>query len=255
MKQTNIELKCLKKYNNIQDFIKYIEEDLQIINWGIYDLTIEERLLRVRNNKYFIKLKEIARKNNINADETEIISWLDTSNFLYYVFNSPSIFGDFDEDITILQELNIPLTNKRADYVLCCRNKILILEFSFNKWKKEYHYENKLTQVIGYKELLANLLPKHIIIGTYTIILNAEYESYGYDYLQANSKYLNERCFSNLDSQIELGTYIKHFFKKDIQCNALGELNKCYENIEGIITNTINKHIEEVKIIDDDLPF
>ena len=55
MKQTNIELKCLKKYNNIQDFIKYIEEDLQIINWGIYDLTIEERLLRVKQNKYFMR--------------------------------------------------------------------------------------------------------------------------------------------------------------------------------------------------------
>lgn len=254
MQQTNIELKCLKKYNNVQDFIKYIEEDLQIEDWGIYDLTIEERLSRVRQNKYFIKLKEEARKNNINADETEIISWLDTSNYLYYVFNSKSIFGDFNEDITILQELNIPLTNKRADYVLCCRNKILILEFSFNKWQKEYHYENKLTQVIGYKELLTNLLPRHIIIGTYTIILNAEYENNGYDCFQINSKYLHEKCFPNLDSQIELGTFIKQFFKKDIQRNALGELNKCYENLEVIITNTINERIR-LKKEEEDLPF
>ena len=75
----------------------------------------------------------------------------------------------------LMQEYHIPFTNKRADYLLVKNNKIMIIEFSYVKLeKKEYQYQNKVNQVINYKELISNVLSHGIDISTYTFILHPE---------------------------------------------------------------------------------
>ena len=86
---------------------------------------------------------------------------------------------DIRNNLKILQEYCIPYSRKRADYLLIYDNKILILEFSFNKLNYEFNYETKLQQAIGYKELLSNILPKEIEIGTYTFLLEPEEDARG----------------------------------------------------------------------------
>lgn len=78
-------------------------------------------------------------------------------------------------NIRIIQEFHIPFTNKRADYLLVYENKIIIVEFSYNQFEnKDYHYNIKINQVIRYKELIINILPKNIDIATYTFLIYPE---------------------------------------------------------------------------------
>ena len=52
-------------------------------------------------------------------------------------------------------------------------NKIIIVEFSYNKVDNEdYHYNIKLNQLIRYKELIINILPRNIDIPTYTFLIH-----------------------------------------------------------------------------------
>ncbi len=243
-----VELKYLLNFETVTDFLKKVDE-LCLTNWYIYDMSIEERLKRVKNSPYFKNLSNLAHKMEINADNTEIISWLDTMNYMYYALNK-DILKEIHDDIQILQEMVIPLTKKRADYVLFSHNKILIIEFSFNKWKKEYQYENKLMQVIGYKELLASLLPQHILIGTYTVLLNAEYDECGYDELEINSKYTGRPIMPNNDTQIELASFINKFFSNDIQLSAIEEL----EYSCGFLSGSLDRINADKKVNEDNLP-
>ena len=72
--------------------------------------------------------------------------------------------------IRILQEYCIPYSCKRADYLLVYENKILILEFSFNKLGYELQYETKLQQAIGYKEIIDYLNGKYDLVSAIELI-------------------------------------------------------------------------------------
>lgn len=122
------------------------------------------------------KKKELPRRGIIS--DIEIVTWLDTLNILYYVFDRIED-ENLRNSVKILQEYCIPYSNKRVDYLLVYDNKILILEFSFNKLGYDLQYETKLQQAIGYKELLNNILPKEVDLGTYTFIVEAEEDKDG----------------------------------------------------------------------------
>lgn len=101
-------------------------------------------------------------------------------------------------------------------------NKILIIEFSFNKLKYEFNYETKLQQAIGYKELLGNILPKEIDIGTYTFLLEPEEDEKGnVFYIDDSDHYANHHKID------DLANYIVKFFKKNLRMayNALKQID------------------------------
>lgn len=105
---------------------------------------------------------------------------------------------------------HIPFTNKRADYLLVYENKIIITEFSYNKFDNEdYHYNIKLNQVIGYKELISNILSNDIDIATYTFLIHPE--GSGID--------------PNMDQIENFIEYIKFFIEKK-SISAYKELKK-----------------------------
>lgn len=209
-------------YFNLNRFKDFVEQDLGIDNWWIYNDTIENRYLAIKNKKYFSILKVFANQKDIKYSKEEIISWIDNISILYFSLSSfynckknPTQFDSFLKETYILGELHIPYSNHRADITLMKDNKILIIELSFaKKEKRERRYQEKLNQVICYKELLSNALPKHIEIATYTFPILPETDENGNPILEMSSIDKKER-FPNYDNCQYLGLFIKHFFFKN----------------------------------------
>ena len=148
-----------------------VEKRLNLKYWSVRDDELSHRTDSIVNSERFRLLKERAVEKKLNFNDIEIVTWLDSLYILYYAFENIKDEHLRDE-IHILQEYCIPYSWKRSDYLLVYDNKILILEFSFNKLGYNLQYETKLQQAIGYKELLANILSKDIDIGTHTFILS-----------------------------------------------------------------------------------
>lgn len=223
-------MKCLYQMY-WKDLKKLVEEDLCLTDWYVaWDESLSNRARRVRefetDNMYgtnnmqhrYELIKRRADEACLKYNETEIVTWFDTLCILYHAFDMVD-YEYLRDNIVILQEYNIPFSNKRADYVLCYDNKILILEFSFYKLGYELQYETKLQQAIGYKELIGNVLPKEIDIGTYTFLVDS-------GYVKDNDKVYN------------LADYIEKFFNKniDLAIRALGRLDERDrdEKIDGV---------------------
>lgn len=196
----------------IKEFKKTTKSDLQLNKWKVFEMNIEDRYDWVQDNSYVNKLHEIAKSNDIKYDKYEIISWLDSQSIMLKIINKMEKLG-FDNllnKVRIIQEFHIPFTNKRADYLLVYENKIIIIEFSYNKFEnKDYHYNIKLNQVIGYKELISNILPKDIDIATYTFLL----------YPEENDENSNQEQIENFVEYI-------NFFMEKKSVSAYEELEK-----------------------------
>lgn len=202
---------------SIEEFKKFTKSDLRLDNWIILDGESKERYNDVCGYSYIKKLKELYKEHGITCNNEELISWLDSQSImLQAIQTSKRINENLFKDVHIIQEFHIPFTNKRADYLLIKDNKIIIIEFSYvnSKMNKEYHYNTKLNQVIGYKELISNIMPKDIEIGTYTFLVKP---SKDYD------KTLNSEGIINLIEYID-------YFMKDRKISALEELNKLPES-------------------------
>lgn len=99
-----------------------------------------------------------------------------------------------------------------------------ILNQFAKKEKRESRYQEKLNQVICYKELLSNALPKHVEIATYTFPIQPETDENGNSIFKY-SPIAKEDKFLNYDNCYYLGQFIKQFFATTNQ-SAFDELNK-----------------------------
>lgn len=193
--------------------------------WFIRDDKITNRTDAIYLSDRYGKIKQQADINGISYNDIEVVTWFDTLVTLYYVFDRLED-EDIRNNLKILQEYCIPYSRKRADYLLIYDNKILILEFSFNKLNYEFNYETKLQQAIGYKELLSNILPKEIEIGTYTFLLEPEEDARGKTiYIELDG----EKYTANHWKMDDLAKYIEKFFKKNMKVayNAILQLEDC----------------------------
>lgn len=199
---------------NCDELNKLVKDDLHLASWLVYDMDAKDRAKMIDYTYKYQYLKNRAEEQEIKPQSAEIISWLDTLNIMYYVLDyvGPKIRNE----LQILQEMEIPFTNKRADYVLVYRKKILIVEFSFQNWNRRDKFENKLNQAAGYKELLSNVLPPHIEIGTYTFLIEPETDKSGRVVKRLN-KYTKEQELPNNEKIQEFGGYINLFFEKDFE--------------------------------------
>ena len=212
------------------EFKKLVEKKLHIDGWLVHDDSASSRSDQVADRRYFVELKKRAYEKGINAHKNEILSWLDTLNLLYYALKM--VNNKFLDEMQIIQEYTIPLTNKRADYMLVRKNKILIIEFSFDKLGEEYKFETKLSQAVNYKELLSNLLPSYIKIGTYTFMINPEVDHNG-DNIYKYNKYRKTEQLANNEKIDELGAYINLFFSdRDDAIYQLGFLEGYVDGLE-----------------------
>ena len=214
-------MNCL--YDMRYDDLKELVEDiLHLEYWCVRDDELQSRMDAIAYSDRFKELKARATEKGYAFNDIEIVTWLDTLNILYYVFDKIED-ERLREELRILQEYCIPYSNKRADYLLVYDNKILILEFSFNKLGYELQYETKLQQAIGYKELLGNILPKEVDIGTYMFLVEAEEDRWG------GAIYVDDtEKLPNQDKMEQLAKYIEKFFKKseDFAINALERISR-----------------------------
>lgn len=199
---------------NCDEFNKLIKEELHLENWLIYDMSAEDRAKMIDYTYKYQYLKKLADEQEIKVQTAEIVSWLDTLNIMYYVLDY--VNPEIRNELQILQEMEIPFTHKRADDVLVYRRKILIIEFSFQKLNGRYKFEDKLNQAVGYKELLSNVMPPHIEIGTYTFLIEPETNKSG-NTIKKFNKYSNEQELPNNEKIQEFGGYINLFFQKDFE--------------------------------------
>ena len=63
---------------SINEFKIFTDTELKLYKWIIYDMNIHDRYGKVKIYSYIDKLEESAFNNNINHEETEVISWLDS---------------------------------------------------------------------------------------------------------------------------------------------------------------------------------
>lgn len=113
------------------------------------------------------------------------------------------------------------------------KNKILILEFSFDRLGDKF--ETKLNQAVNYKELLSNLLPSYIKIGTYTFLINPEVDHSG-KYILKYNRYTQADEQANNEKMIDLAEYINLFFSdRDDALMQLGYLDGYAQAIEDSI--------------------
>lgn len=226
----------LKVYENGTDFKREVDK-LGIRLWYIEEGNIEERIQRVRLNTYFVKLKNAANQANIQATDQEILSWIDTMNFLYWTIDKiENNIRDASTEFIIIQEFLIPYTKKRPDYILVSDNKMLILEFSYvnQPMKTEYQYDNKISQAMRYKEMLSSLLPQHIQIGTYTCLIKPERDKDRNNLNVKQSYYNDTEELVTFDDQANLAFYIVEFFDTNKQMTAIEELaNKLFDRKTG----------------------
>ena len=219
-------------YNfSLRELLKYVKNN-KIDTWWIYDKSIEERYDYVFYAGYCQKLLEMATVNNISHDECEVISWLDGMALLYCGLKyATSKKSDELDNLRVIGELHIPFSNCRADVVLVKDNKILIIEFSYKKKtiSRKEKYEEKLNQVMYYKELLSNALPKHIEIATYSFPIEVETDENGNPQL-VYSEIAGKKIYKNHDSCYYLGQFIKEFFKHTNK-SALDELENLGDNL------------------------
>ncbi len=201
-------MKCLYELN-VEQLIKLVEEDLTLDGWTIWNESIEKRTDYARELKRFEILKGRAKEQGLKVLDREIVTWLDTLTMLYRSLKNIND-SELTENLKIFQEFVMPYSRRRSDYLLVYDNKILILEFSFDKWG-DAKYEAKLQQASSYKEILSVFLPKEIDIGTYTFLIAPDEDEEG-RFICDNVT--NRRV--NDDKVEELANVIQKFFKKNL---------------------------------------
>lgn len=223
-------MKYLYNYS-IQEFINSTENN-GLENWWIFNQNIHERYNSIKNNLYVKLFKAKAIKNNIQFSDEEIVSWIDNIQIIYCTLNyikeilNKSKQKEILKNIQIIGEYHIPYSSKRADIIMVKDNKILIIELSYKKenMNRNDKYQEKLNQVMNYKELLENALPKHIEIATYSFPIEPETDELGKP-MKTISKITNESTTKNYDYCCYLAKFIINFFQNTNK-SAIEELNK-----------------------------
>lgn len=233
-------MKCLNKLT-FEKFQNFIVNDLEISYWNIFEGDLLRRAESIKNTKYFQILKKKSQCQQINASDTEIVTWIDTLRLIYETIKE--LPQKILQELIIIQEYLMPFNLQRADYLLVYRNRILIVEFSFEKYDdcekpdnygkskndgKPANYGSKVQQVLGYKELLQDLLPNYIDVGTYVYKYKAEIKNY---LVTKINKFTNKDEPINNERKFACKHYIQRFFEKEpIEINkkeiAINELNQ-----------------------------
>ena len=161
----------------------------EIVNWKIKAIKYDERVEKTKNSKIYLsildnpKVNEFIKKQNIN--ESEILSCIDTMYLLKRLFEHPNLDSKI-KDSRIIQEYVIPYTkDNRADAIICKDNKLVILEFTYQKSV----YITKAQQCFVYKDILKQQQ-------------NNKIECYSYVFSYSNELEENYKGNCKLDEQI-----------------------------------------------------
>ena len=160
-----------------------------IINWKIKNIDYSERIERTKKSKIYNeiikKANDFITKQNIKLEE--ITSWIDSMYLINRVFNHEDLNKEIKKRNSIIQEYIIPYTkDNRADMIICKDNKLVIIEFTYEK----SHYISKAQQCFVYKVILKQQL-------------NNKIECYSYIFSYTNEESESKTGELKLEEQIE----------------------------------------------------
>lgn len=204
---------CLNIFDSIEKITETIDKT---IDWQIFDADAITRAKAVSNMEYFNKLKKQAEKSKLSILDDEIISWLDSLTLITRLLESNILYPTLKERIKVIQEYKIKYSNNyRADYLFLYENKIVVIEFSYKSYEKKF--DEKLYQVIRYKELLEGQLPHDIKIVSYVFTYKPEID---FDTRNPILKNIKE----NKIEITNLSQFLNNFFKPDYAYKEIEEL-------------------------------
>lgn len=154
-----------------------------IKSWKIKAMKYEERVAKTKNSNMYQSIleKEKVREfiENQKISESEILSWIDTMYLLKRLFEHEKLDPKI-KNSRIIQEYVIPYTkDNRADAIICKDNKLVILEFTYEKAV----YITKAQQCFVYKDILKQQLNNKIECYSYVFSYSNETaEDYKGDY-------------------------------------------------------------------------
>lgn len=174
-----------KNYKAIKNIFPEIEK------WKIEDEKYDKRIENIKTTEIYKNIKSNKKVYSFiesqNIEDKELLSWIDSMSLIYKVFSSDNLKKNIKNNSSLIQEYIIPYTkNNRADMIICKDNKIVILEFTFEKSR----YIEKAQQCFVYKEILKQQL-------------NNKIECYSYVFSYTNEKTANNKGESKLEEQLE----------------------------------------------------
>ena len=172
-----------------KDHSKIIKIFPDIETWKIKNIKYKERVEKVVTARIFKEIQEKAKDfiETQKISNEEIVSWIDALYLINQVFKNENLDKEIKKRNSIIQEYIIPYTkDNRADMIICKDNKLVILEFTYEKSK----YINKAQQCFVYKEILKQQL-------------NNKIECYSYVFSYTNEETENLKGELKLEEQIE----------------------------------------------------
>lgn len=160
-----------------------------IENWKIKNIKFEERVEKVVKSKIYKEIQEKAKEfiEIQRISNKEIVAWIDSLYLINQVFKNEYLDKEIKKRSSIIQEYIIPYTkDNRADMIVCKDNKLVILEFTFEK----SNYLQKAQQCFVYKEILKQQL-------------NNKIECYSYVFSYTNEETENVHGELKLEEQID----------------------------------------------------
>lgn len=196
-------------FQNPKEFYDFVLSQEFDDGWRIYSGKMNSRGNSIRDKPYTTLLRNTFMEKGFfrkNVSVAEIVSWLDNFVYMMRILNQLKIDIDdsYYQDFQIFFEYRIKLSkNKRVDYILKYKEKILLLEFrtldSFDKISSTW--SKKKLELIVNRELIENYITDSKIL-TFAFVGLYEYE---------NSKLVNKHQVYNNDQVKFLSKYIQAF--------------------------------------------
>jgi len=188
--------------------------DLKIKDWKISDEFVNDRGYAIRDTSYGITFKKLFNDKHLfrrKLSVGELVSFVDN----FYLVNKlmlmlkDSLTNDEYSKLKLFSEYRILLSkNRRIDFILEYEDRILLIEFRIsNRFPNVSNiWQRKEAELLIYKELINNYLPKrkdtyiYAFIGMPEYSMNAPVEkhiNYNNNNLEHLAKYINMFIVSN----------------------------------------------------------
>ncbi len=167
-----------------EQFRTFYENLLKGEQWKITTDTLNDRGYHSQDESYVKELRDLFNAKGLfrrSVSIAEIMSFMDSYYIMDKVFDALKKMltpGDYNR-INMCCEYRIKYSkNRRIDYILKYHNKILLIEFRLSATFPNMSsvWQKKETELLIYKELLNNYIPKECHILIYAFIAMPEYD-------------------------------------------------------------------------------
>ncbi len=200
----------MKSFSNFNEFYQFYDE-LNIYNpWRITNEPINDRGERVRNSYYTNVFRNLFNEKHLfrrSVSVGELVSFTDNFYLIKKVIDElSSILSEKEfNEFSLYSEYRIRMSkNRRIDFILVYKKKVLLLEFRISNTFPNISniWQRKEAELLIYKELLKNYINRDYNVYIYAFIGMPEY---------MNKQPVPKQVKYNDDNTKHLAKYIKQF--------------------------------------------